>query len=141
MKVVKMKYYTQKFFSTYQYKLLNISFLVLCGTQLIACSPHPGTGNWVNTSNDKPFKKLVVHYDGKAELYQHISESQNKEWRCFWSGKTKNEIEFNCTAASDPDTEHSFRLSVDQDNRNSRLFKGSVQLGIFNKQEYQSSPQ
>ncbi|MCW9024556.1 MAG: hypothetical protein OQK73_07720 [Gammaproteobacteria bacterium] len=122
----------------------NFIIIILMPLMLIACSPHPGTGTWLADSENKTFSKIIVHYDGKAEIFE--IKNGSAEWHCFWAGINKTDINLMCTPASNPDDEQSFSFSISDSNMTNsvkqptkstqaKLYKNTVLTGTFNLQE------
>ena len=112
------------------------TLLVLSIILISACSPHPGTGTWLAENNKAEISKLVVNYDGKAEIY--LNDSKKAEWHCFWAGLDKKELSLTCTPASNPDNEESFSLKLDKTNDSSPPQTSKKQAKLFRKAELQA---
>lgn len=95
---------------------MNITIKLACLACLFVlsgCSPHPGAGNWVSTSdNSLKLAKLVVHFEGRAEF---LTEEDVELARCFWGAEESNILRFECTTAQDTDNQLAYRLVVDND--------------------------
>ena len=88
--------------------LFTLPLLLLA---IAGCSPHPGSGTWLPLSEGEgSFSKLMVHYNGRAELYS--TEDQEIEWRCFWVGISESDISLDCAPSSNPEIEEHYRLNV-----------------------------
>jgi hypothetical protein len=122
----------------------NFIIFVLISFFLVACSPHPGTGTWLADSDNKAFTKIIVHYDGKAEIFD--MKNSKAEWHCFWAGINKTDISLTCTPASNTDDEQLFSLSIsDLDSTTNaaqparttqaKLYKDTELTGTFKLQE------
>ncbi|PLY12215.1 MAG: hypothetical protein C0631_17705 [Sedimenticola sp.] len=92
-------------------KPLFLTVLPLLAIILSACSPHPASGTWTapGASNDG-INKVVVMYEGRAELFSPASEEAL--WRCFWGGKSKQNIAMECVFAANTDIESRFTLDT-----------------------------
>ncbi len=91
-------------------RVLLIFFLSLV---LSACSPHPGSGVWKTTADNKMgISKLIVSFDGRAEF---VSKKQdNTVWHCFWGKVSAKELNFECTPSTNPDQKKMFILRVNK---------------------------
>lgn len=104
---------------------------LLLGGGLAGCSGHPGAGNWERVGPDGgPFSKLIVHYEGRAELFE--ADSGAESHHCFWGGKSANEIQLDCTTPEDTETRIRFVLRVEGAG-GAQLLKNNVQIGRFSK--------
>ncbi|MES9902829.1 MAG: hypothetical protein ABW168_09110 [Sedimenticola sp.] len=98
---------------------------------LIGCAPHPGSGEWLsNTPNDQ-FTRLVVSFDGWAQL--HAKGGDEAAQRCFWSGVERNEIQLKCTVADNTDVELNYRFRVTASGLG-ELMHSNKTIGSFDKQ-------
>lgn len=104
---------------------------LLLGAGLAGCSGHPGAGNWESAGPaDAPFSKLLVHFEGRAELID--AKTGADSYHCFWGGKNAEEIQLDCTTPQDTETRIRFSLQVTGDG-NARLTRDGVQVGLFTK--------
>ena len=105
--------------------------VLLLGGGLAGCSGHPGAGNWESVgSADGPFSKLIVHYEGRAELFDAKSGAESHH--CFWGGKSASEIQLDCTTPEDTETRIHFVLRVDGAG-SAQLLQDEVGVGQFRK--------
>ena len=66
---------------------------------LAGCSPHPGSGSWLSESGDGDgLARLVVQFDGKAELFR--ADREAAAYRCFWAGDGKRTLRMRCANAA-----------------------------------------
>lgn len=121
-------------------RLLTISALSYL---LTACTPHPGTGNWMTTGEENPafikeFARLDVDYEGRTDIFSTTAGQQSDEGdpssalrRCFWLGQDAQTILMTCVVASNTDIEESYLLRVNPDNGIAELIKDDVVIGRF----------
>lgn len=114
---------------------------------LMACSAHPGAGNWVATGEQhsdfiKEFSKLQVTFEGRTNIFGQKEASQNSGdstneaiRRCFWRGMDAQTIVMTCVQAADTEIEESFQLRVDGDSGFAELIKDGVVVGRFERQK------
>ncbi|WP_029135105.1 hypothetical protein [Sedimenticola selenatireducens] len=109
--------------------MAGLIFLLTAG--LVGCSGHPGAGNWESTGPvDAPFSRLMVHYEGRAELIDAKTGADSHH--CFWGGKSAREIQLDCTTPQDTETRIRFVLQVGEDGI-ARLLKDDVDIGEFKR--------
>ena len=83
---------------------------------LAGCSPHPGSGSWLSESGDADgLARLVVQFDGKAELFR--ADREDAAYRCFWAGDGKRTLRMRCATAANPDIEVRYRLDIGSNGR------------------------
>ena len=116
---------------------MNYSILktlsLFCALALLAgCSPHPGSGVWIATSENEPgFVKIDVQYEGRADIYNATEEKAVRH--CFWGGMSPKQLALDCTKASDTDNPEHYRLTVTADDTAELTHKQQL-IGTFNKQ-------
>ena len=110
---------------------MRIRFLAVITSllTLAACSAHPGAGGWHATSDDAPFSRLDIRYDGKAEFYMKTADT-NAAWRCFWSKAGKQTIDLKCIEAKS-DIEKKYQLKVEQNTQRASLILAGQLLGEY----------
>ncbi len=121
-------------------RLLTLSIL---GYLLMACTPHPGSGNWLSTGEEnasfiKDFARVDVHREGHTDIFDTIAGQQNDVAdpssalrRCFWRGEDAQTILMTCVVASNADIEESYLLRVSTDSKSAELLKDGVVVGRF----------
>ncbi len=110
---------------------------------LLACSGHPGAGNWLSTGEYHPgylkeFSKLEVTYEGRTNIFgqsnalQDSADSTNEAIRrCFWHGMDAQTILMTCIQAANIEIEENYQLRVNPDNDIAELIKDEVVVGRF----------
>ena len=114
---------------------LYICLTILCALSLQGCSPHPGAGHWQAVENtDSSFSKITVEFEGTAELLPTDRAAETQ--RCFWSGKTADAIQLQCTQGDDSGLEFLYLLTVDSNSNEpvATLTQGSRQIGVYRRQ-------
>jgi hypothetical protein len=97
-------------------KARALSLIMALVFSLSACSPHPGSGAWVPVGeNSSGFSRLVVHFEGRAELFKPGVEGD--ALRCFWGGESGNSIFLDCSLAENAEVKVRYGLEVDEDGR------------------------
>lgn len=105
--------------------------VLLLGGGLAGCSGHPGAGSWESVGPaDAPFSKLIVHFEGRAELFD--AKSGAESYHCFWGGKSAREIQLDCTTPQNTETRIGFILQVGEDGV-ARLLKDNVAIAEFRR--------
>lgn len=92
-------------------KLLYSRFLftVFVTLSLAACSPHPGTGVWKATADNKMgIERLVVGFEGRAEFVS--KKLDNANWHCFWAKVADKKLSLDCTPSTNSDQSKTFIL-------------------------------
>ena len=113
-------------------KLKNLSLLSAL-VFITGCSPHPGSGIWIATSeNESGFTKIDVQYEGRADIYNATDEAAVR--RCFWGGMSPKQLALDCTQASDTDNPEHYRLTVTADDT-AELTRKQQLIGAFNRQK------
>jgi len=109
---------------------------------LLACSGHPGAGNWLSMSEPQPgsvteFSALEVTFEGRANIFgkHHADNSDAAIWRCFWGGVDAQTISMTCAQAANMDIEESYQLRVAPDNGIAELIKDEVVVGRFVREQ------
>ena len=88
-----------------------IVFLLALGIQ--GCAPHPGSGHWqTRDATGGLFSTVSVEFDGKAQLT--FVDSTKEPLRCFWSARSTDAIELQCTQGDDTGLEFKYLLTIDQ---------------------------
>jgi len=81
---------------------------------LAGCSPHPGSGIWIATSENEPgFKKIDVQFEGRADIYTATDEVAVR--RCFWGSMSPTQLALDCVQAADTEIKENYRLNVSED--------------------------
>ena len=107
------------------------AFVIFLSLFLSACSPHPATGVWKATADNKlGIDRLVVSFEGRAEF--KTSKLDNADWHCFWAAPDKKQLKFDCTPSTNPDQTRSFVLSVNDKGLAELLGEGSL-LATFTR--------
>ncbi len=121
-------------------RLLTLSALSYL---LIACTPHPGAGNWLTTGEEntnfiKEFARLDVDLEGRTDIFNTTAGQQSDakdpssaSRRCFWRGQDAQTILMTCVVAGNTDVEESYLLRVGPDNVMADLIKDDVIIGHF----------
>jgi hypothetical protein len=110
---------------------IGMAGVVLLATAgLAGCSPHPGAGNWAAADPATPFAKLLVHFEGRAELVDAASGAESHH--CFWGAKNDGEIQLDCTTPEDTETRIRFNLRVEGDGT-AQLFRDEALIGRFRR--------
>ncbi|MFW2371550.1 MAG: hypothetical protein ACN4GM_00360 [Gammaproteobacteria bacterium] len=90
---------------------IKLLIALLPSLLIMACSPHPSSGEWHNISNgDNEINMITVMFDGKAQMYGADKELIIR--RCFWAGEDKTTINLTCVHPDDTDTDINYRLQV-----------------------------
>ena len=108
---------------------------------LVACSPHPGSGQWITTGEDKPgymkeFVRLNVMYEGRTDIFgpQTMGNTDAAAIRrCFWHGVDANAIELSCVQADNTEIEEHYQLRVDADNDTAEMMQGGRTVGRYRR--------
>ena len=123
--------------------ILRLLTITALSYLLIACTPHPGTGNWLTTGEEnanfiKEFARLDVDYEGRTDIFNTTAGQQSDakdpssaSRRCFWRGQDAQTILMTCIVASNTDVEENFLLRVNPDNGIADLIKDQVVIGRF----------
>ncbi len=103
----------------------------MLGSGLAGCSAHPGAGDWAAVdAGQTPFSKVLVHFEGRAELFD--SKSGAESHHCFWGGKSATEIQLDCTTPQDTETRIHFSLNVDKEG-SAKLIKDGAVIGLYKR--------
>ena len=106
-------------------KLLSISLV------LIACSPHPGSGEWLaRAEGNYRFSRLKVEFDGKAYLF--VPNKEDHQLRCFWAGESASLISMDCIL-NDPSERRSVYQFRVVDQRSGELMTNGNVVGRFQR--------
>lgn len=92
---------------------INLLFALFFTQLVLACSPHPASGQWHNiaTGNSNSRINMIdVMFDGKAEMYG--VDKQQIIRRCFWAGQDSKTIALTCVHPDDTDTDIKYQLQV-----------------------------
>ena len=108
------------------------SFFLFIALLLAGCSPHPGSGIWIATSENEPgFKKINVQFEGRADIYNATDETAVR--RCFWGSMSPKQLALDCVQAADTEIKENYRLIVTADDAAELTRKQQV-VGTFSKQ-------
>ena len=114
------------------------AFVIFISLFLSACSPHPATGVWKATTDNKlGINRLVVGFEGRAEF--KTSKLDNANWHCFWAAPDKKQLEFDCTPSTNPDEKRTFVLSVNDKGLAEMKEEGAL-LATFTRVDENPSP-
>ncbi|MBF0218732.1 MAG: hypothetical protein HQL49_04265 [Gammaproteobacteria bacterium] len=110
---------------------------------LVGCSPHPASGEWQVVAGSRMqgehganFDRLLVHYNGRAEIFAAQAAGGSELFRCFWaaaavsSGATAT-ASLNCKQASEPDNTYYYLLDITASQ--AALSRDGVVLGSWQK--------
>ena len=123
---------TQYWYFNMNSSILKIISLLSVLLLITGCSPHPGSGVWVATSENEPgFTKIDVQYEGRADIYNASDEAAVR--RCFWGGMSPKQLALDCVQAADSEIKENYRLSVAEDG-SAELTRKQQLIGVFNKQ-------
>ncbi len=85
--------------------------LLVAVLALAGCGAHPGAATWMTSSeNSLSLAKLVVHFEGRAEL---LNSAGDELYRCFWAATDKVTLDLTCTQAEDTDAKQPYQLVAD----------------------------
>lgn len=108
------------------------SFFLFIALLLAGCSPHPGSGIWIATSENEPgFKKIDVQFEGRADIYTATDETAVR--RCFWGSMSPTQLALDCVQAADTEIKENYRLIVSEDGTAELTLKQQL-VGTFSKQ-------
>jgi hypothetical protein len=108
--------------------VVAVAFALL---SLSGCTPHPGSGGWLPLQpNEGNFSRLLVQFDGRAELYRENVEGA--VYRCFWAGDSKHALGMRCADAANADIEVRYRLEIAGDGT-AGLYQSSRLISRFRK--------
>lgn len=113
----------------------TITYLALISSLLMisACSPHPGSATWLaSTDQSSVFKKIAVHYDGKADIYSDNQDDAIR--RCFWSAISAQAISMHCVDTRNTEHEEDFQLTVTNSDH-AELKQSSTIIAQFYRQQ------
>jgi hypothetical protein len=128
-------------------KIVRILALTTTACLLMACSGHPGAGNWISSGEDHPgylkeFFRLNVTFEGRTDIFgdkpvtQDSSDTSNGAIRrCFWRGVDAQTILMDCVQAANTDIEESYQLRVSADNEMAELIKDEIVVGRFMREK------
>lgn len=103
-----------------KFKILAVLALPL----IISCTGHPAAGQWrLSDPGDYQYTRLVVNFDGKAELYK--ANVKNAWLHCFWTARADDIIGLKCGSADENAANELFDFKVSA--------KNSGQLMIANR--------
>jgi hypothetical protein len=112
----------------------KLKALLLCTSLalLAGCSPHPGSGIWIATSENEPgFKKIDVQFEGRADIYTATDEVAVR--RCFWGSMSPKQLALDCVQAANTEIKENYRLIVSEDDTAELTLKQQL-IGTFSKQ-------
>lgn len=105
--------------------------VVAAASLLVGCSAHPGAGTWqLEEGQQSPFSRLIVHFEGRAELFDAVSGVETHH--CFWAGRSDTEIQLDCTTPEDTETPIRFNLRVSGGER-AQLSQAGQVLGEYQR--------
>ncbi|GAB4346947.1 MAG: hypothetical protein Kow006_06060 [Gammaproteobacteria bacterium] len=105
--------------------------LVAAALLLSACSPHPGSGEWVADPQEPDnYSRLKVEFDGKAFLF--VPGREEHLVRCFWAGADKQTINMDCMVNDPSERRIAYQLRVVSDTR-SELREAGIVLARFRR--------
>ena len=89
----------------------NLNLLLITGSLLSACTPHPGTGEWLSfTDNEANINKVTVFFEPKVLFYS--AGSIDPIMQCGWWGLDNKNIEMECVYLADTDKKEKFQIRV-----------------------------
>ncbi len=111
-------------------------FTLLIILSLIACSPHPGAGNWqADGSNSLNVSRINVVYEGTADFYVEGHEASIR--RCFWSAIAEQTLQMQCVFADNIDKKVNYQFIVTKKGH-AKLMLDSKLIGLFTAQTVQA---
>lgn len=110
---------------------INLLFALFLTQLLLACSPHPASGQWHNIAiGNSKINMIDVMFDGKAEMYG--VDKQQIIRRCFWAGQDSKTIAITCVHPDDTDTDIKYQLQVSS--AQASLIQADQVIANFHKQ-------
>lgn len=109
----------------------RLLFTLFFSQLLLACSPHPASGQWQSISiGNSEIVLIDVKFDGKAEM--HGRNNGQIVRRCFWAGQDSKTISLTCVHPenTDIDIKYQFQVTGDQ----ATLLLASQTIANFRKQ-------
>lgn len=95
----------------YLKKITNLILIFIAASFLSACSPHPGTGEWLSTTdNEEKIKKITVYFEPKVLFYS--AGSNDPVMQCGWWGLDNKNIEMECVHLADTDRKEKYQIRV-----------------------------
>ena len=90
--------------------------LILSLFLITACSPHPGTGEWASTADNKlAIKKISVFFTPKVLFY--AEEIEEPVMQCGWWALDKKTIEMECVHLSNTEIKEKYQIEVVDDGK------------------------
>ncbi|MCK4707733.1 MAG: hypothetical protein KAU21_03875, partial [Gammaproteobacteria bacterium] len=92
---------------------------------IAGCSPHPGTGEWLSTTeNNLNITKISVFFTPKVLFYaEGIKEPV---MQCGWWALDKKVIEMECVHLSDTEIKEKYQIKSVADGRAELIKEGTV---------------
>jgi hypothetical protein len=97
-------------------RLIDTRFILIALISLLisACSPHPGSGVWQATSDNKQgISKLTISFEGKAEFVS--TKKGNTVWHCFWTAYDKKTLNLDCSPSTDTEQKTTYFFIVNDE--------------------------
>lgn len=89
----------------------NLILIFITGSFLSACGPHPGTGEWLSTTdNEDNINKITVFFEPKVLFYS--AGSIDPVMQCGWWGLDNKKLEMECVHLADTDTKVKYQIRV-----------------------------
>ncbi|NRA85493.1 MAG: hypothetical protein HRU22_17475 [Gammaproteobacteria bacterium] len=105
---------------------INLKYLAVLSLPLmVACTGHPAAGKWqLNSASEYQYSRLVVNFDGKAELYK---KDQAIAWlHCFWTASAADAIGLECASADADAANEKFFFKVSGENSGQLMIDDTV---------------
>ena len=92
-------------------KFRNLILIFVTASFISACGPHPGTGEWLSTTdNEENINKISVFFEPKVLFYS--AGSIDPVMQCGWWGLDNKNIEMECVHLADTDTKEKYQIRV-----------------------------
>ena len=89
----------------------NLILILITAIFLSACGPHPGTGEWLSTTdNEENINKITVFFEPKVLFYS--TGSIDPVMQCGWWGLDSKNIEMECVHLADTETKEKYQIRV-----------------------------
>ena len=89
----------------------NLILILITASFLSACGPHPGTGEWLSTTdNEDNINKITVFFEPKVLFYS--AGSIDPVMQCGWWGLDNKKLEMECVHLADTDTKEKYQIRV-----------------------------
>ncbi len=116
-------------------KLRDLLFLASGSVVLVACSPHPGAGEWKAVSdNALGIVDLNIQFDGKAEFA--TTKKDAAVWHCFWGKGGESTATMKCVPSSDPERRELYQFVAHGEERGELFYEGQS-MATFERQPHQ----